>query len=57
MGIKPLCCVENAGMWVTVDKWDDCKCDCHEQNCCTCSACENYHYLMTVKRQVEVNKK
>jgi len=39
-----------------MDKWDDCKCDCHEQNCCTCSTCENYHYLMTVKKHVEVNK-
>jgi len=34
-------------------KWDGCTCDCHEQDCCTCSGCENYHYLMTVKRHVE----
>jgi len=33
-----------------IDAPDGCKCECHENHCCTCSGCENFHYLQLVKR-------
>ena len=29
---------------------DNCPCECHKAKMCTCSGCEDFHYLMLAKR-------